>query len=55
MPAGTETSSVRVWRTRPMPRQSPHGSLTILPLPEHLVQVRVVWMTPMGVRCWTFT
>ncbi len=41
MPAGTSTDTVRVRRTRPVPRHVSHGSLTMVPWPRHTVQVLV--------------
>ena len=48
MPAGTSTGTVRVLRTRPVPRHVSHGSLTMVPWPRQTLQVlvRMNWPNP---------
>src|SRR5665647_3093863 len=48
MPAGMSTVTLRATRSRPVPRQLSHGSLTMLPRPRQTLQVlvRMNWPKP---------
>ena len=52
IPAGTFTFKVRFLRTRPLPPQPVHLSITTLPLPPQLGQVRTVVIHPLEERIW---
>ncbi len=55
IPAGTFTLIVTFFLTLPLPEQTVQGSVTVLPVPPHLSQVRTFTNEPKGVACLTLT